>query len=97
MGDQVAKDIVTSIPSDIAETSVLRKHFSQLSVFQIYKNINCDEHAQQGKATEQFYLKNICRSFLLAAEITVIMNIKYVIDRVKRIALSFTEWWCLIE
>ena len=64
----MAKDVVTSIPSDIAETLTLRGYFSQLSVVQIYKNVNCDKHAQQGKATEQFYLKNICKSFLLAAD-----------------------------
>lgn len=71
--------------------------FSQLPVVQTYKIIDCDKHAQEGKANEQFYLKNICKSLLLAAEITVIMNIKYVIDRVKRIVLSFAECWCLIE
>lgn len=37
---------------------------------------DCDKHAQEGKANEKFYSKNICKSLLLAAEITVIMNIK---------------------
>jgi len=41
----MSKDVVTSIPSDTAETLTLGEHFSQLSTVQIYKNINCDEHA----------------------------------------------------
>lgn len=55
---------------------MLLTHFSKWTIVQTYKIIDCDKHAQEGKANEQFYSKNICKSLLLAAEITVIMNIK---------------------
>lgn len=55
---------------------MLLTHFSQWTIVQTYKIVDCDKHAQEGKANEKFYSKNICKSLLLAAEITVIMNIK---------------------